>query len=48
MMRPNEKRMREIGYWAIPPKGTDGYDQLINELQKRESSETRKHVKKKL
>jgi hypothetical protein len=37
--------MAEIGFWAIPPKGTKDYDRLIKELKKRESPELKKQVK---
>jgi hypothetical protein len=38
--------MAEIGFWAIPPKGTNEYDRLVKELKKRETPEVKKQVKK--
>lgn len=45
-MKSKQERMTEIGFWAIPPKGSKDYDRLIKELKKRESPELKKQVKK--
>jgi len=45
-MKSKQERMAEIGFWAIPPKGTKEYDRLIKELKKRDSPEVKKQVKK--
>jgi len=38
--------MAEIRFWAIPPKGSKDYEQLIKELKKRKTPEVNKQVKK--
>lgn len=44
-MKSKQERMAEIGFWAIPRKGTKDYDRLVRELKKRETPELKKQVK---
>lgn len=45
-MKSKQERMAEIGFWAIPRKGTKDYDRLVKELKKKETPELKKQVKK--
>lgn len=45
-MKSKQERMAEIGFWAIPRKGTKDYDRLVKELKKRETPELKRQVKK--
>lgn len=45
-MKSKKERMAEIGFWAIPPKGSKDYDRLIKALKKRDTPEVKNKVKK--
>lgn len=45
-MKNREKRLRSIGYWALPPKWSPDYQQVINFLQEHETPQMREHAKK--
>lgn len=45
-MKNREKRLRTIGFWALPPKWSPDYQQAIDFLQERETPHIREYVKK--
>lgn len=45
-MKNREKRLRTIGFWALPPKWSPDYQRAIDFLQERETPQTKKYAKK--